>query len=40
MRDEDGKLEAKEIAAICELLGLKFTVEDVAARIKKLEAKV
>jgi hypothetical protein len=37
MRDEDGKLEAKEIAAICELLGLKFTVEDIAARIEKLE---
>jgi hypothetical protein len=39
MRDEDGRLEPKEIAAICELLGLKFTVEDIEARITKLEAK-
>jgi hypothetical protein len=37
MRDEDGNLEAKEIAGICELLGLKFTVEDIEARITKLK---
>jgi hypothetical protein len=39
MRDEDGKLEPKDIARICDLMSLKYTVEDIEARVKSLEGK-